>query len=91
MGLEILYLSIFGLEFENNIVTFEISTLEFVLFQNLTNFETKITLFEYFCAKVLKRYHRNINQYPLIRVIAKFREKKCLDSGTKYLIWKMLD
>ena len=28
------YLGVFGLEFENNIVMFEISTLEFVLLQN---------------------------------------------------------
>ena len=35
LGTKGLELCIFGLEFENNIVIFEIGTLEFVKFQNL--------------------------------------------------------
>ena len=35
LGPKRLELCIFGLEFENNIVIFEISTLEFVKFQNM--------------------------------------------------------
>ena len=35
MGQKMHYLSIWGLEFENNIVIFKISALEFVLMQSL--------------------------------------------------------
>ena len=48
-------LGIFGLEFENNIIIFEISTMEFVLLGNflkkttkMLKFWTKNTLFGYF-------------------------------------------
>ena len=53
-------LSIFGLEFENNILIFEISPLEFAYLQNfvkknkLSKFETKKALFGYFWAIILK-------------------------------------
>ena len=49
LGQKRLELCIFGLEFENNIVIFEIGTLEFVKFQNLAkkqkclNLESKMS------------------------------------------------
>ena len=51
-------LGIFGLEFENNIAIFEISVLEFVLFQSLVQkikilkFETKNVWFGYFWVRI---------------------------------------
>ena len=62
LGLKGLELCIFGLEFENNIVIFEIGTLEFVKFQNLAKktkmlkFGTKNVLFGYFWARTLENY-----------------------------------
>ena len=48
------YLGIFGLEFENNIAIFEVSTVEFIQLQNFVKkktkrpkFEIKIVLIEY--------------------------------------------
>ena len=38
------YLGIFGLEFENSIVIFEISTLEFIKLQNLEEKQKRLTL-----------------------------------------------
>ena len=54
------YLGIFRLEFENNIVIFEISTLKFAQVQNcekktkLPKFGTKNALFRYFWARIFK-------------------------------------
>ena len=63
LGPKRLELCIFGLEFENNIVIFEIGTLEFVKFQNLAKkttkmlkFGTKNVLFGYFWAGALENY-----------------------------------
>ena len=51
-------LGIFGLEFENNFVIFEISAFEFVYLQNfvkMSKFATKNTLWV-FCTGILKDY-----------------------------------
>ena len=56
------YLGSFGLKFKNNIVEFEISSLEFVYFgkfrekMKMPKFGTKNALFGYFGARVLKNY-----------------------------------
>ena len=52
------YLGIFGLEFENNIIIFKVSTLEFVKLRKMktSKFGTKNALFGYFEARILKNY-----------------------------------
>ena len=81
------YFCNFCLGFRNNIVIFEISTLEFVQLQNFKkkqkclNLGPKILYFGIFGLEFQKIYCI-WNQHPWICLIAKFREKqKCLNSG----------
>ena len=63
---------ILGLEFENYILIFEISTLKFVYLQNfvkkmkMSKFGTKNVLFGYFWARTLKNYCHIWNKHPRI-------------------------
>ena len=55
------YLGIFGLEFENNFVTFEINTFiclisKFCEIKKMSKFGTKNALFGYFWVKIKKNY-----------------------------------
>ena len=55
------YLGIFRLEFENNIVIFEISTLEFLVAKfcekmKMSRFGTKNALLGYFWTRLFKNY-----------------------------------
>ena len=80
--LKILYLVIFGLEFEKNIFIFEISVL--VQIQKIFKFETKNALFGCFWSIILKRYCHIWNQHHWICVTAKFcEETKIPEVGTK--------
>ena len=54
LGQKLADLYIFGPKFENNIVIFEISTLEFVKLQNFP--QNKNALFGYFWARILENY-----------------------------------
>ena len=57
-----LYLGIFGLEFQKSIVIFEISTLKYVELQNfakkakMPKFRTKNALLGYFLRRISKNY-----------------------------------
>ena len=81
MGPRIFYLSTFGLEFENDIVIFEISNLDFLQSANFceeTNtpkFGIKNALFAYFRVRTFKNYCHNRNQHLRICLIVKFREE----------------
>ena len=96
------YLDIFGLEFQKTIVIFEVSTLEFVKFQNfvkkwkclnfgmkMPKFGTKYTLFGYFCARILKNICHIWYQHPQTSVTAKLLEKmKRPTFGTKNTLFR---
>ena len=75
------YSGIFGLEFENNNVIFEISALELVLYgkfrekMKMPKFGTKNALFGYFWVRILKNYCHIWNQHPQICLFPKFRGK----------------
>ena len=80
-------LGIFWLEFQNTIVIFKISTLEFVNL-SMPIYGTKNGLFGYFVARILKIYCRIWNQHPWICQTAKFQEKmKMSKSGTKSAVF----
>ena len=79
-----------GLEYENNIVIFEISTLEFVEFvkfcekMKMPKFGTKNAFFGYFWARILKKLLYYRKSAPLNCLIAKFPGKAKIPTfGTK--------
>ena len=81
---------IFGLEFENIIVIFQISVLEFLLLQSLVQKQKSLIsdqkcLVWVFLGKNLKKNYCHIgNQHPQIWLFAKFHEKtKMLKFGNK--------
>ena len=55
----------------------------------MSKFGTKNALFEYFRARILKRYFHISNQHPQICLIAKFLEKiKMSKFGTKNALFE---
>lgn len=95
-GPNTLYLSIFRLQFENNIVIFEISTLQFVYFENFVkkwkclNFGTKNALFWHFWTGIWKCFCL-IKNHPQFFLSAKFCTKmKILISRTKNALFLCL-
>ena len=86
-------LGIFGLEFENIFVLFEISILEFVFLQSLMQikilkFGAKNAWSGYFWAGIWKKYCHIWNQLLRMCLIAKFRGKaKMPKFGTKNVLF----
>ena len=89
MGPKVPYYRIFGLEPQQTIVIFQISTFELVWLQNfeeteMSKFWTKNALFSHFWAGIWKQYCHIWNQHPRICLIAKYREiMKMPKFGTK--------
>ena len=84
-------LGIFGLELENSILIFQISTLEFVWLQNVVwkrkclNYGPKISYLGFFLENFKKNYCHIWNKHPEICLIQKFCKKrtKMIKFGTK--------
>ena len=94
-------LGVFGLEFENNIALFEISTLEFHEKRQMPKSGTKNAWFIYFGAGISKQHCHISNQNPRICLAAKFRGKTKMPkfrtknalfgiSDQEYFIWVFL-
>ena len=95
LGPIIPYLGIFGLEFENNIAIFEISTLEFVKLRNFVkkwkcvNLGQKNALFGYFGAIILKKYCHIWNlEFENNIAIFEIRTREISWSNENAYVWK---
>ena len=94
------YLRIFGREFENNFVIFEISTLEFVLLQNFVkkikkclNLGLKMPYLGIFGLEFIKHLSHIWNQHPWICLIKKIfaKKQKCLNLEPKMSYLRILE
>ena len=80
IGQKLHYLGIFGLEFENTIVIFDINALEFSNCNvwckiKTLKFTTKNIWFVYFWAGIWKYFYHIWNQRPRVCLVAKFDAK----------------
>ena len=88
-------LGIFGLEFENNVLIFEICTLKFDYFLNFTlkqkrpKYQTKNAWFGSFCAGIWKRFGHILNQHSRRCLITKLcKETKMAKFGTNNVLFE---